>query len=446
MRRLLSNPIAYMVIFLLTVISCRKDEQLFVSKPTEYYDSQVAHVWMDMFRTLTKKTSGFTPPVAARAFGYVGVTLYETVVPGMPQYQSLSGQLDKMPALPELDASLEYNWAISVNAAMAYMARNLYATTPTEQLSAILKLEDAQFEKLKNNVDEATINRSKEWGLTVAKSIFEWSKTDGGHEGYSKNFPATYTPPTGAGMWVSTYPAFQKALQPFWGNNRTFITKCAENTQPDAPTPYSEDDSSKFVIQANETYLAVKNQTQLQKTIAQYWSDDPGEPGTPPGHLLSVATQVLQKENSTLAKSAETYSKISIGLSDAFVSCWKCKFQFNYIRPISYIRTKIDANWVSLLTTPPFPEYTSGHSVASGASSKILTDLFGNTYEFTDRTHEFRTDINGSPRTYRSFNDMAAEAAVSRLYGGIHFREAIEKGVEQGVRVGTEVGNLKYRK
>lgn len=446
MRKILFNPIAYVVIFMLSVVSCRKDEQLFVSKPTEYYDAQVAHEWMDMFRTLTKKTPGFTPPVAARAFGYVGVTLYETVLPGMPQYQSLSGQLDKMPAFRELDVSIEYNWAIAVNTAMAYMARNLYLTTPTAQLSAILKLEDAQFEKLKSNVDGATVSRSKEWGLMVAQAIFEWSKTDGGHEGYSKNFPATYTPPTGSGMWVSTYPAFQKALQPFWGNNRTFISKCAENTQPDAPAPYSENDSSKFVIQANETYLAVKNQTQLQKTIAEYWSDDPGDPGTPPGHLLSVATQVLQKEKSNLAKSAETYSKISIGLSDAFVSCWKCKFQFNYIRPISYIRTKIDANWVSLLTTPPFPEYTSGHSVASGASSKILTDLFGNTYEFTDRTHEYRTDINGSPRTYRSFNDMAAEAAVSRLYGGIHFREAIEKGIEQGVRVGTEVGNLKYRK
>lgn len=446
MRQVFTFSKLVLTVTLLLFISCRKDEQLFVSKPTEYYDAQVAHYWMDMMRTLTKKTPGFTPPVAARAFGYVGVALYETVVPGMPQYQSLAGQLDKMPALPELDGSIEYNWAIAANAAMSYMARNLYPTMPTEQLSAVLKLEDALHEQFKNNVDDATVTRSKAWGLTVAKVIFDWSKTDGGHEGYSKNFPVSYTPPTGAGLWISTYPAFQKALQPFWGNNRTFIANCAENTQPDAPAMYSESDTSKFIIQAKETYLAVKDQTAEQKIIAQFWSDDPGEPGTPPGHLLSVTTQVLQKDNRNLARSAEAYAKIGMGLSDAFVSCWKCKYKFNYIRPISYIRSKIDANWQSLLTTPPFPEYTSGHSVASGASGKILTELFGNTFSFTDRTHEKRTDINGSPRTFKSFNEMAAEAAISRLYGGIHFREAIEKGVEQGVRVGVEISKLKFNK
>ena len=438
------------IIFLLTLLfisSCRKDEQIFVSKPTEYYGAQVANDWVDMFRNLTKKTAGYTPPVASRAFGYVGVTIYETVVPGMPQYQSLATQLTQMPAIASPDLSQEYNWSIAANAAMSYLALNLYPTAPADQLTAILKLETESLDRLKVGVGQDIITRSKEWGLTVAKTIFEWSKTDGGHEGYSKNFPATYTPPTGnGGMWVSTFPAFQKAMQPFWGNNRTFIPQCAENTQPDAPAPFSEDVNSTFMMQAQETYSVGINATPEQKLIANYWSDDPGVPGTPPGHLVAVATQVIQKENFNLAKAAEAYAKVGIGVSDAFVSCWKCKYQHNYVRPISYIRTKIDANWVSLLTTPPFPEYTSGHSVASGAASKILTDLFGTPYEFTDKTHEKRTDIDGTPRTFRSFNDMAAEAAISRLYGGIHFREAIAKGVDQGVRVGTEVGKLKFKK
>lgn len=446
MKKLFYNPSALFLLVLLTIVSCRKDEQLFISKPTEYHSAEVAHLWMDMLRELTKKTPGFTPPVAARAFGYAGVALYETVVPGMPQFQSLKTQLAQMPDVSKPHASLEYNWELAANAAMAYTARSFYPNMPTEQLSAVLKLEDSLANKLRLGASQEVFDRSKTWGVNVAKAIFEWSKTDGGHEGYNKNFPTTYAPPTGNGMWVSTYPAFQRALQPYWGNNRTFIAKCAENTQPDAPTPYSEDSTSKFMIQAQEVYKTVRDVTPLQKLIAEYWSDDPGTPGTPPGHLLSVATQVLKKEQWNLAKSAEVYAKISIGLSDAFVSCWKCKYQFNYIRPISFIRSKIDANWVSILTTPPFPEYTSGHSVASGASAKIFTDLFGNNYEITDRTHANRTDINGSPRTFKSFNDMAAEAAISRLYGGIHYREAIEKGVEQGSRVGTEVGKIQFRK
>ncbi len=446
MKKNLTNSIVLFFLLSLIVVSCRKDEQLFVSKPAEYYDAQIANQWADMFRDLTKKTAGFTPPVAARAFGYVGVAMYETVVPGMPTYQTLAGQLALMPEMGKTDESLEYNWQVALNASMSLTARNFYATMPTEQLSAVLKMEDSIATVLRASISQEVFDRSKEWGLTVAKGVFEWSKTDGGHEGYSKNFPTTYTAPTGNGMWKSTFPAFQKAMQPFWGNNRTFIAKCAENTQPDAPAAYSEDPTSKFVIQAQETYNAVKNTTAQQTLIAQFWSDDPGIPGTPPGHLLSVATQAVQKEKWNLAKSAEVYAKISIGLSDAFVSCWKCKYQYNYIRPISFIREKIDANWVSILTTPPFPEYTSGHSAASGASAKILTDLFGANFEITDRTHEKRTDINGAARTYKSFNDMAAEAAISRLYGGIHYREAIEKGVEQGARVGAEVGKLKFKK
>jgi hypothetical protein len=447
MKKLIYNSLAFTLLILaLTITSCRKDEALFVSTPTEFLDAQVAHDWNDMFRSLTKKTTGFTPPVASRALGYAGVTLYETVVPGMPNFQSLQGQLTQMPEMPKTDPTLEYNWAIAANFAMGYVARNFYPTMPADQVLVVQNLEDASFERLKIGVSKDIIARSKEWGLTVAKAIFEWSKTDGGHEGYNKNFPANYTPPVGPGKWVSTYPAFQPALQPFWGDNRTFIPQCAQNTQPEAPLSYSDVTSSAFHTAAMEVYNTVKNRTPTQELIANYWSDDPGMPGTPPGHMVSIATLAAKAENYNLAKAAEVYAKVGIAVADAFVSCWKCKYIHNYMRPISYIRSNIDLTWVSVLSTPPFPEYTSGHSVQSGAAARVLSDLFGTTYAFVDNTHASRTDINGTPRAFKSFNEMASEAAISRLYGGIHFREAIEKGVEQGTRVGVEVGKLKFRK
>jgi hypothetical protein len=447
MKKLIYNFLAFTLLILaLTITSCRKDEALFVSTPTEFLDAQVANDWNDMFRSLTKKTTGFTPPVASRAFGYAGVILYETVVPGMPNFQSLQGQLTQMPEMPKTDPTLEYNWAIAANFAMGYVARNFYPTMPADQLLVVQNLEDASFERLKLGVSQDIIARSKEWGLAVAKAIFEWSKTDGGHEGYSKNFPASYKPPVGPGKWVSTYPAFQPALQPFWGDNRTFIPQCAQNTQPEAPLSYSDVTSSAFHTAAMEVYNTVKNRTPTQELIANYWSDDPGAPGTPPGHMVSIATLAAKAENYNLAKAAEVYAKVGIAVADAFVSCWKCKYIHNYMRPISYIRSNIDLTWVSILSTPPFPEYTSGHSVQSGAAARVLSDLFGTTYAFVDNTHASRTDINGTPRAFKSFNEMASEAAISRLYGGIHFREAIEKGVEQGTRVGIEVGKLKFRK
>jgi hypothetical protein len=447
MKLLLRNStLTIVTLFLLSVVACRKDEGLYVSKPAELYEAKVANDWSDMMRDLTKKTAGFTPPVASRAFGYMGITLYETVVPGMPNHQSLAGQLTDMPQMGSPDLSLEYNWQIAINSAMAYMARSFYATMPVDQAVAVLKLEEDTYQQLKLGVPNEAAERSKEWGVSVAKKIFEWSKTDGGHEGYAKNFPTTYKPPVGNGFWTSTFPKFQPALQPFWGNNRTFIPKCAENTQPEAPLRFSDTTNTLFNVAALEVYTVSKNATPAQVLIAKYWSDDPGIPGTPPGHLLSVATQVLQKENWNLARSAEAYAKVGIALADGFVSCWRCKYKHNYLRPITFIRSKFDADWTSILETPPFPEYTSGHSVASGATARVLSDLFGYKYSFTDRTHEKRTDINGTPRSFASFNDMAAEAAISRLYGGIHYREAIEKGVAQGTEVGEEVGKLKMRK
>lgn len=449
MRRLqLTSFLLVFVLVAVFVTSCRKDEPLYISLPTEVQDAQIAHDWFDRFRFLTKNCAGFTPPVASRAFGYAGLALYETVVPGMTQYQSLQGQVQDMPKITAPDVSLDYNWAVASNAAMAYIAKNFYANMNNTLYADVQKLEETYYTTLRDKygMSQAAFDRSKQWGQEVARIIFEWSKTDGGHEGYNKNFPTTYKAPVGVGLWVPTFPKYQPALQPYWGANRTFVAKSSDISQPSAPTAYSEDTASLFYKEAYLVYSTVKNIKPEEKIIAQFWSDDPGQPGTPPGHSISIATQVMKKYGYNLAKSAEVYAKVGMGVADAFVSCWRWKYQYNYIRPISFIRSKIDPAFVSLLETPPFPEYTSGHSVQSGTTAKVLTDIFGNNYEFTDSTHVNRLDINGAPRTFKSFYDFASEAAISRLYGGIHYREAIEKGIEQGVKVGAEISKLKFKK
>ncbi|MFM2267655.1 MAG: hypothetical protein RL757_1096 [Bacteroidota bacterium] len=428
--------------------ACRPDDETLVptSKATQLYDAQVATDWFTQFRTLTKKCPGFSPPVASRAFGYAGLTLYETVVGGMPKYQSITAQLSSGLTLPTPDPALEYDWAIAANAAMAIVAKNYYANMPADQLTAVSALESTTAQRLQTNVQVEVANRSKTLGEQIAKAIFEWSKTDGGHEGYTKNFPSTYVVPTGSPeFWVPTGTQ-RIPLQPFWGNNRTFIVKCAENTQPIAPATYSVDPNSVFYWQAREVYTIGKNLTTEQTTIAKYWSDDPGEPGTPPGHIVSIANQVVIKENARLDRAAETLAKVGIAISDGFVSCWKCKYQHNLLRPVSYIKRVIDSNYTTLLATPGFPEYTSGHSVQTAAAARVLSDLYGYSYSFSDETHKSRTDINGAPRSFLSFNSMANEAAISRLYGGIHYRDGVERGIAQGNRVGQEVSDLRFKR
>jgi hypothetical protein len=159
-----------------------------------------------------------------------------------------------------------------------------------------------------------------------------------------------------------------------------------------------------------------------------------------------MTTQILKERNAKLDEAAEMYCRVGMAVCDAFISCWKYKFEYNLLRPVTYINNVIDPDWLPLLTTPPFPEYCSGHSVQTAATMEVLSAKYGYNYGFSDRTHVNRTDINGSPRHFRSFYEAGDECALSRLYGGIHFRDAIERGITEGRIIGQAVNALPLRK
>jgi hypothetical protein len=280
--------------------------------------------------------------------------------------------------------------------------------------------------------------RSVRRGADVARHVFEWSKLDGGHESFLQNFPP-FTPPTAPGLWEPTPPGFLPALQPYWGTNRPFVLRSGETCSAAAPLAYSENQGSPFYREAYECYASVKRLKHRQQAIARFWSDDPGQTATPPGHSISILTQVVRALDLPLGSAAEAYAKVGIAVADAFIACWSTKYRSNLLRPVTYVRRLIDPTWTPFLITPPFPEYTSGHAVQSGAAAQVMTDLFG-PLAFTDRTHERR---GLAPRSFGSFIEAAHEAAISRLYGGIHFRAACERGVEQGTCVGKRVSALR---
>jgi membrane-associated phospholipid phosphatase len=176
-----------------------------------------------------------------------------------------------------------------------------------------------------------------------------------------------------------------------------------------------------------------------QRAIALFWSDDPVTTATPPGHWVSIATQVLRAERTSLATAVSTYALLGIAVNDAFIACWAAKYRFNLLRPVTFIQRLIEPGWLPLLTTPPFPEHPSGHSVQSAAAATVLAEIFGDDHAFTDHTHDGRGLL---ARAFASFDDAAAEAAISRLYGGIHFRPAIELGMAQGRAIGAAVNAL----
>jgi hypothetical protein len=230
-------------------------------------------------------------------------------------------------------------------------------------------------------------------------------------------------------------------LQPYWGSCRTFASPSGAACEPGPPTAYDEETSSRFFEEAYEVYAAVNALTDEERAVALFWSDDPGTTVTPPGHSISILTQTIRQRGASLADAVIAYAKVGMAVADAFICCWHTKYRVNLLRPVTYIRSLIDPAWSSPLTTPPFPEYTSGHSVQSGAAATVLTDLFGE-FAFTDHTHD---DRGLAPRSFGSFWDAAREAAISRLHGGIHFRPAIELGLEQGRCVGEHTNALRLR-
>jgi hypothetical protein len=407
--------------------------------PASAYNGGVPAAWFDLALDLVRTTPGFSPPVASRAFGYAGVALYQAVVPGISGCRSFAGQVNGLTEAPR-PAHLAHHWPTVASSALASILRALFPTTPAVNRAAIEELERRFSTEARATLPPVVYRRSVKLATDVARHVFEWSKLDGGHEGFLRNFPP-FTPPSGPGLWEPTPPGFLPALQPHWGTNRPFVLRSGEACSPVRPPAYSENVGSPFYHEAYECYASVNRLKPDQEAMARFWSDDPGETATAPGHSMSILTQVVRALDIPLGSAAEAYAKVGIAVADAFISCWSTKYRANLLRPVTYVRRLIDLNWTPLLITPPFPEYTSGHSVQSGAAAQVLTDLFG-PVAFTDRTHERR---GLAPRSFGSFVDAAHEAAISRLYGGIHFRAACERGVEQGICVGKRVSALPGR-
>jgi len=407
------------------------------------YDHSVATAWFDLILELIRQTPGFSPPVASRALGYAGIALYESVVPGIPDATSLAGQLNGLGSLPQVEPDAAYHWPSVANAALAAVTRRLFASGGAQR-AAIDGLEINLRKRFGGQAPPDVIRRSIQRGRMVAAAVYAWSRTDGGHEGYMFNTATDYVTPLGDGLWAPTPPGYLEPLQPFWGQNRPLLLDSGSECAPPPPPAYSTDPNSPMYQEAKELYDTVRNLTPEQRDIALFWSDDPNLTATPPGHSIALATQVLRDENASLALAAETLARVGIAVSDAFIACWNVKYEYNRIRPIDYIQKVIDPTWnypapTDPVITPPFPEYPSGHSTEIGAAAAVLTGIFGDNYLLIDRTQE---RLGFAPRVYPSFDAAAEEAAMSRLYGGIHFRSANEAGLAQGRCIGSKVMEL----
>ena len=408
------------------------------------YNADVPLAWFKEAVSLSLTTPGTTAPVASRTFGYMGLALYESVVPGMPDNKSIQHQLNGLPALPQVEDHQTYYYSISANAALANMTRHMFGNTSAAQNATIDSLENAFNTMFKSYLSgpafdhfvSQDFDRSVQFGQAISNAIYNWSVTDGGDKAYLNVFPTDYVLPVGPGLWVPQ-PG-QAAQHPYWGSNRTFIADNATSTQPGPPPAYSTDTTSEFYKEELEVYNESINQDPEHRTIALYWAAI-----QPPTVSVSILSSVLTDKNADLSLAAESYCKLGIAISDAFISCYRTKYTYNQERPITFIRANFNPTWSPLLPTPPFPDYSSAHSVQTGAAARVLADIFGDNTTFTDYSIN---DLGFTPRTFTKFSDYANEVGLSRIYGGIHLRSSDFIGLAQGDKVGQHVSALHWQK
>lgn len=429
------------VLIITTVFSCTKDVEIQSSDDASLYDAEFLYDYYDVLCSQIRKTQGFFPPQAARAYGYVGLAQYEAAVHGIDPAYSLAGQLnqfEKSRLTPPLEG-LEYHWAIASNAATSEMIRMMFEKRMSPEDRAVIDgMEDNIHRQLSQKTKLTVSERSRWYGKAVAASVFEYSKSDGGHEAYLDPFQLPFSIPTDPYCWVPT-GALKTPLTPKWGSNRPFLINNITKTKVSAPVPFSELKDSEFYQQAMATYIQVNKNTTEQKEIARYWSDDPFQTCTPAGHSFNILTQLLRQEKANLAKAAVAYAMMGVAQNDAFIACWKGKYEYLLLRPVTYIQRYIDPGFTTLLNTPPFPAYTSGHSTETGAASRIYINRFtsGNGYyPFTDYS---QLQYGLLARSFSSFDQLAQECAQSRLYGGIHYPMDNEKGLQLGRAIGDNV-------
>ena len=383
----------------------------------------------------------FSPPVASRVYLYPTIAAYEVARKAAPlNYNSLVGQVKGLAPLPKAKTE-KVNYLLASIYAFNHVGKALiFSQKKMEVFQADFAAKIKEI-KVPSSIDKA----SKAYGIIAANSILEWASKD--LYSQTRTYPKYFMKQEDR-FWKPTPPDYMDGIEPHWEKIRTMVLDSSNQFQPKAPLTFDLTKGSPFQKQLWEVYQVINNLDEEQIEVAKFWDCNPyvsNHKGhamfaikkiTPGGHWIGITAVATRQARSSFMETINAYTNVSIALFDSFISCWDEKWDTLIVRPETLINQYYDEQWLPLLQTPPFPEYTSGHSVISRAAAVTLTDLFGDNFSFTDTTE---VAYGLGQRKYNSFIHASEEAAISRFYGGIHYMMAIDEGVTQGQAVGDYV-------
>lgn len=437
--------LVFIITILFSILSCKDKEPIVIT--TDDFHTSVDKVVEVMIHDI------FSPPVASRVFAYPNIAAYEIIAQNDTTYNSLRNQINHFEGIPKPKQGKKINYPLAALIAHIDLSKKLIFS---EQ--KIEKYRDSLYQvwKAKN---PSEFNDSKAYGLEVVAAIKDWMNKD--NYAQTRTMPKFRVDAEDESRWQPTPPSYMDGLEPHWNKIRPFVLDSAAQFKPVPPPRFSMHKKSDFYKELKEVYdisleITQKGDASEEIQIAQFWDCNPYvsvtrghlmfavKKITPGAHWIGITKIASKKAKADFNKTVYAYTKTSIAIADAFISCWDEKYRSNLVRPETLINTYFDDEWKPILQTPPFPEYTSGHSVVSGAASTVLTSIFGDNFAFDDDTEI----PYGLPiRSFSSFKTAADEAAISRMYGGIHYRAAVEVGVGQGRKIGKLVtDNLKMVK
>ena len=429
--------------FTFSIESCQKLDWLTGSNDlakTKRYPSDVATTWFNLLTDITK-TKPYNPPPTLRIFAYSGIALYESVVPGMPSYQSMYKHLTGNSI--EVDKKKDYYWPACANAAIARIASKIIQNYPSPDLVPLQALEDSLNRSFQLQATYEQLRISNEFGRHVADVIYEWSKKDGTlNPDESLAACPAYVPLTGKGNWVPTPPAFLPAAGACQGSLRTFIPNIANAVLPPPHPAYSTDVSSDFYKAANQVYEASMEFPINDLLLVNNWRDWVGVNYGPPAHMLRLATGIIAKEKTNLEDASVLFAKQTMAAFDAIAAAANAKFHYALLRPITYIRDVIgQKDWNAVYATPQLPSYCSFQSLQA-STVEIFERFYGKNYALVDSVHKSLYDT----WSYPSLDALLYDIGKSALKAGTYFKFSVDAGITQGRRVGAMIDALPFRK
>jgi hypothetical protein len=381
----------------------------------------------------------FSPPVASRIYAYTSVAGYEAMRHADENLVTLAGQLHGLDSVPAPLAGKVYCYELAAVKAILQVGRTLvFSEAEMDAFYANIMKEFRD-----SGIPDDVFERSIDYGQLVADHIIKWSSKDNYKQ--TRSFPK-YTIVTDPATWKPTPPAYMDAVEPHWNKIRPFVIDSATQFRPEPAVTFSTNKSSEFFRQAVEVREMTMKMTDEQREIASFWDCNPfvmnvrghvmfaTKKISPGGHWMNITRLACRQSGFNGAEVCEAYVRVALSLADGFITCWDEKYRSNVVRPETFINQYLDENWVPLLQTPPFPEYTSGHSVISASAAEALTGIFNDNFAFTDSTE---VEYGMTVRNFSSFYNASDEAAISRMYGGIHYRAACENGKVQGKLLGA---------